>query len=427
LNIIHIVVDLQNFVPRLQEAHLKQLLEEFPVVILTGARQTGKTTLVQSSGIGSDRRYLSMDDFATLDLARRDPTALVLAVGRITIDEIQRAPQLLTAIKMDVDRKRVPGRFLCTGSANLLLMKQVSESLAGRAVFLEIPPLTWPELERKSLGSTLEAAVAAKSAKEFLARDAAAVRHQLGIPLAESVFRGGFPLAALTAKAPTRGRWFEGYVATYLERDLRLLSAIDDLVAYRRFMQAAALRNGTLLNIARLAQDAGIPPSTASRYLSLLEVSFLVHRLPAFTVARGKRIAKAPRLLWADTGLAAWLAGFPETEELVESRHWGAWLESWVGHHLRTWASLRAPRAALSSWRTSAGQEVDFIIETARSLLPIEVKSTARPTGSDIRGLESFLALHPEARLGIVACSCTETHALSSRVVAIPFETLLMG
>jgi len=190
---------------------------------------------------------------------------------------------------------------------------------------------------------------------------------------------------------------------------------------------SAVLQNGALLNVAQLAQEAGIPPSTASRCLSLLEVSCPVWRVPAFTVNRGKRRSKTPKLFWQDSGLAAHLAGFQDSGQLAESRLSGAWLKSWVGHHLRTWASMRTPRPDISYWRTSAGHEVDFLVESARSLLPLEVKSTARPSGGDIRGLESFLDLHPEARMGILACACRQVHLLSSRIVAVPFEALLLG
>jgi uncharacterized protein len=169
------------------------------------------------------------------------------------------------------------------------------------------------------------------------------------------------------------------------------------------------------------------PPSTAARYLSLLEVSFLVWRLPAFTGSRGKRLAKSPRLLWVDSGLAAHLAGYREKSELTAGRPWRAWLEAWVGHQLRAWAAARDPRPELSTWRTSAGQGVDFIIESGRRILPLDVKATARPVGSDLRGLEAFLDLHPEARLGVLACTCAEPHAVISRIIAVPFESLFLG
>lgn len=419
--------DLHAVLPRLQGARLGKVLTEFPVVVLVGARQTGKTTIVRSPEIGAGRRYISLDDLAALETALRDPEALLMGTEPVTVDEIQRAPNLLSVIKMESDKVRRPGRFLCTGSANLLLMRQVSESLAGRAVYQEVQPFTWSELEGTSLGSALDAAVGSQSAGDLLERLARMPKRRTRIPLTEAVFRGGFPVAALTEDAAARARWFDGYVATYVERDLRLLSAIDDLVTFRRFMQAAALRNSTLLNVAQLAQDAGLSPSSAARYLSLLEISFLVWKLPAFTVNRGKRLAKSPRLLWVDSGLAAHLAGYRGKAELTEGRPWGAWLESWVGHQLRAWAGTRDPRPELSTWRTAAGQEVDFVVESGRRILPLEVKATARPVGSDLRGLETFLDLHGEARLGVLACACAEAHAVSSRVVAVPFDTLFLG
>jgi hypothetical protein len=225
-----------------------------------------------------------------------------------------------------------------------------------------------------------------------------------------------------------RARWLEGYVvAAYLERDLRQLSPIGDLVAFRRFMQSAALRNGSMLNLTSIAQDAGLPPTTASRYLSRLELSLLVRRLPPYTVNRGKRLSKTPKLFWSDSGLAAHLAGFSDASALAKDRPWGAWLESWVGHHLHTWASLRSPRPQLCYWRTSAGAEVDFIIESGRTLLPIEVKSTERPVGKDIAGLESFLDLYPGARVGLLACLCDAPRLMSRRILAVPIEELLLG
>jgi predicted AAA+ superfamily ATPase len=419
--------DLHTYLPRQQQDFLARAMGEFPVVVLVGARQTGKTTLVQNADIARGRRFVSLDDFAVLDLAHRDPAALLGGSGPVTIDEIQRAPQLLPAIKREVDRKREPGRFLCTGSTNLLLMKQVSESLAGRAVYVEIPPFTWAEMERRRASPVLDAALAARFVRDLLESIPRGRGRVPVVPLDEAVFRGGFPVAALSETDGARSRWFEGYASTYVERDLRFLSAVENLVAFRRFMLAAALRNSSLLNLAQLAQDAGVPPTTAGRYLSLLEVSLIVWKLPAFTVNRGKRLAKSPRLVWTDSGLAAHLAGYRSPGELAADRHWGSWLEAWIGHHLRTWASLHDARPTLSTWRTSGGTEVDFVIEAGRKLLPVEVKATARPVGSDLKGLESFLDLHPEARLGILACACTEAHEVSSRIAAVPFERLLLG
>ncbi|MGA2641394.1 MAG: ATP-binding protein [Spirochaetia bacterium] len=411
--------------PRAQTGFLKQVLREFPIVALIGARQTGKTTLVQAREIGANRSYRSLDEYDTLDIAKRDPAAFLQGTGDITIDEVQRVPELFSAMKVEVDRDRRPGRFLCTGSANLLRMKQISESLAGRAVYLGIPPMTWAEIESVKLAGALDDALSATKPEDLLRVITRARKAKLS--LADAVVRGGYPVPCLSDDPAFRARWYDGYIATYLERDLRLLAAVDDLIGFRRLMQAAALRNGSLLNIAQVAQDAGVPPTTARRYLSLLEISFQIWQLPAFTVNRGKRLAKTPKLLWLDSGLAAHIAGFQDAQMLVSGRSWGLWLEAWVGHHLRTWASMKAPRPELSYWRTSDGREVDYVVESGQRLLPIEVKAVSRPTGTDIRGLETFLDLYPEAHLGLLVCACKEPIAMSGRVVALPIEDFLLG
>jgi len=424
LIIIRNVDELQSMLPRAQMAYLTQVLREFPIVALIGARQTGKTTLVRARQIGKNRAYRTLDEYDTLDIAKRDPAAFLQGARDITVDEVQRAPELFSAMKVEVDRDRRPGRFLCTGSANLLLMKQISESLAGRAVYLSIPPMTWAEIEGVKLAEVLGDALSARKPEELLRVITRAPKARLS--LADAVARGGYPVPCLSDDPSFRARWYDGYVATYLERDLRLLAAIDDLIGFRRLMQAAALRNGSPLNIAQLAQDSGIPPTTARRYISLLEISFQVWQLPAFTINRGKRLAKAPKLLWLDSGLAAHIAGFQDAQILASGRSWGFWLESWVGHHLKTWASMKAPRPELSYWRTSDGREIDYVVESGQTLLPIEVKAGSRPTGADIRGLETFLDLYPKAHLGLLVCTCKEPIAISGRVVAIPIQDFLL-
>ena len=240
--------DLQEIIKRIQTPHLEQVLRDFPVAILHGARQTGKTTLTQVPQIGRDRSYLTLDDFDILDLARRDPAALFMGRERITLDEVQRQPDILMAIKSSVDRHRAPGRFLLTGSANLLLMKQAAESLAGRAVYVNLPPLTWAEIERRDFGATIDLLLEKETADEILE----CISDELVTPtrkLSAAVFAGGYPLPALAREASFRTRWFDGYVQTYLERDLRDLSSTDNLVEFRRFMRICAAQNGRLLNI----------------------------------------------------------------------------------------------------------------------------------------------------------------------------------
>ena len=419
------MVDLHTIKPRLQSPILAQVLTQYPVVVVHGARQTGKTTLVQGSPIGQGRTFLSLDDFDVRDVAQSDPTALFIGRDCITLDEIQRQPDLLLAIKADVDRQRQPGRFLLTGSANLLLMERVADTLAGRAVYFSLPPLTWAEIEERGYGRTLDILIEQETIDQVVRALPASVPEP-NRPLQEAVRAGGYPVPALAADAGFRARWFDGYVQTYLERDLRQLSAIDQLMEFRRLMQLCALQNGRLLNIASLAADAGLAAATARRYINLLETSFQVTRVPAYAVNRGKRLVKAPKLLWTDTGLAAHLAGIADSDSLVRGREWGFWLENWVGNHLLVWAGLRVPRLNITHWRTSNGREVDFVVETGRRLIPVEVKATPRPSSRDLAGLNAFLDTYEAAPFGVVACPCPAPKVLSSRVIALPLNLLLL-
>lgn len=417
--------NLHNILSRLQTPHLMKVLGNHPVVVLQGARQTGKTTICQFPEIGGSRRYWSLDELDVLDLARREPEALFDGIDELTVDEVQRCPELLSTIKLEVDRDRRPGRFLLTGSANLLLSHKVSESLAGRAVYFHLPPLTWLEVEGRSSWTAPEILLQASSVAEVLKRLPAAAPGA-GRPLTEAVLAGGYPVPSLSNDQDFRARWFDGYVQTYLERDLRDLSAIENLIDFRRLMQVCTTQNGTLLNISFLGRAVGLKTPATRRYLGLLEASFQILRIPAFAVNRGKRLVKSPRLYWSDTGLAAHLAGLSDLDSLTGGRDWGPWLENWVAIHLHAHATLQAPRTLLSHWRTSHGQEVDFVLESGRRLLPIEVKATRRPTGADLSGLKLFLEGYPEADIGVVVCRCDEVRPLSKRIVAVPFETLLL-
>ena len=418
--------DLQETVSRYQTPALAHTLRRHPVVVLHGARQTGKTTIATLPEVsGGERVYLTLDDFQTRELAQRDPDALFIGRNRLTLDEVQKEPDLLLAVKRAVDADRRAGRFLLTGSANLLLMRQVSESLAGRAVYFQLPGLTWAEVEGGEFGRNLSLLVRERSLEAVLSGLEPAPRPSR--PLQEAIMAGGYPVPSLSPDAEFRTRWFDGYMQTYLERDLRDLSATDNLVDFRRLMQIAAGQNGRLANTASLSRDAGLSPATARRYLGTLEVSFQLLRIPAYSVNRGKRLVKAPKLFWSDTGLAAHLAGIFDPETLQEGREWGAWLKNWVCIHLVAFASLQVPRVSLCHWRTAAGEEVDFVLECGRTPLPLEIKATARPREDDARGLEAFLDSYPEAPFGVLACGCSEPHAFSSRVLALPLADLLLG
>jgi predicted AAA+ superfamily ATPase len=404
---------------------LEGALAAFPVVVLTGARQTGKTTLVQRllPGAGA-RTFRTLDDFRVLELAQREPDLLLREGDPLTLDEVQRAPELLRAIKRAVDEDRRPGRFLLTGSANLLLMQQVSETLAGRAIYLRLGPLTESEKLGRSSSGVWPALLSATTAEQALI----ALRAQPLVPRAwtDAAAEGGYP-PILHLSLENRTRWFEGYVATYLERDLQQLAAISSLTDFRRLLEISALRLGGLLNRADLARDTAISRPTAHRYLNLLEVSFHLRLLRPFAKARGKRLTKSPKLYLTDTGLAAHLAGSLTASDIATSSAVppsGAFLENLLLAHMDVMRECLTPKPEIYFYRTSDGAELDFVIEHKRRLLPMEVKSSSRVTPRDLRTLERFLDEY-SAPWGLIAYAGTEPYAVSQRVVAVPVGALL--
>ncbi|MGH7464537.1 MAG: ATP-binding protein, partial [Longimicrobiales bacterium] len=327
---------MNHTVPRLVNAALADRLRVMPAVVVTGARQTGKTVLVQDLMPGG-RRYYTLDDLDTLDAARRDPEVLTGGSGPLTLDEVQREPELLKAVKRAVDRDRSAGRFLLTGSANLLLMRNVSETLAGRASYLTL----WPMTRREQLGlgraGLWEELLAADDADwlELLAADHTGAENWRVLAR-----RGGYPTPAIHLRTePDRKVWFSGYVRTYLERDLQELASISSLPDFRRLMRAASLRIGQVLNQTELGRDVAIPQPTVHRWLNLLETSYMLVRIPAYAVNRTKRLIKSPKLYWADAGVALHLADGAEPE--------GAHLENIVLHDLLAWRDARLDRAEL--------------------------------------------------------------------------------
>jgi predicted AAA+ superfamily ATPase len=405
--------------PRAATAALMADLDAFPVAVLSGARQTGKSTLALEGEQFRDRPYLTLDDFAVRQQAASAPADLLQRHPRLTLDEVQRQPELLLAVKalVDRDRPRRRGRFLLTGSANLLLMKAVADSLAGRAGWRTLLPLT----RREQLGQG-RAGLWPELLAEPVDRWPALLRDGAG-PAAPSppedwrafARRGGLPVPAL--ELPTdaaRAAWFEGYVRTYLERDLRELSQIQSLTDFRRLMRAAALRTGGLLNAADLGRDLGLPPTTVLRHLGLLEVSHLLHRLEPYAVNRTKRLIKAPKLYWTDPGLALHLAGAEPD---------GAHLENIVIHDLLAWStSTVGPRPQVMHWRTASGQEVDAVVELGDRLLAVEVKATATPTAHDARHLRAFRAEYGDAVAGcLLLHTGDDVYRLEEGIVVAPW------
>lgn len=360
--------------------NLQSALRVLPVTVLTGARQTGKTTLTRA--IEPSRAYFTLDDVGVLDQAERNPDSL-LGTRPVILDEVQRAPQILLAVKRAVDTKRRAGDFLLTGSANLLLIKQVAETLAGRAIYLELRPFCPTEWrERKEALLPLDRLFA----PDFDWRE---WPDEAGDWPAWLV-RGGFPPALQIASEADRSLWFSAYVQTYLERDLRQLSDVSSLPDFQRLMMLAAQRTGKLLNQADLARDAALSHPTAHRYLNLLETGCMIARVRPLATNPSTALVKAPKLLWTDCGLAAWLAGIKSSNEVTSRMDAGFWLEQTLFQTLETWRALDPQQRKLHYWRDRAGHEVDFVLEEAGKLVALEIKASSQVTSGDAIGIRAF-------------------------------------
>ncbi len=405
-----------SYLPRALSPRIAHALTLFPVVVVTGSRQTGKSTLARQAAEFSSRRYITLDTAVNRELAVREPRTFVSNLaGEVTVDEVQRVPELLLSIKERVDAERTNGQFLLTGSANLLLLRSVSESLAGRARYLTL----WPMTRREQLG--LAACGIWSELFEHAADSWPALLQAQQVPFEPwqtLASRGGYPAPALLHPAqaidPDRNELFAGYAQTYLERDLRDLATVDSLVDFQRLMRTICLRIGNVMNQADLARDTGIPRTTVQRYLNLLEISYQLVRLEPYSVNRNKRLVKSPKIYWSDTGLALHLSGAATVS--------GAHLENIVCMDLLAWREIDTARPAVLFWRTANGEEVDFVIERNGKLLGIEVKATTNPGYNDSKGLRTFLQEYGDDALGgILLHGGEDTFWISERVLATPW------
>lgn len=381
-----------------------------PVVVVTGARQVGKSTMLRQEF--ADYHYLTLDDYALLEQAGSDPQSLWQGKGAVIIDEAQRLPALFHAIKLAVDSSNRGIKFILSGSANLYLMERVTESLAGRAGYLDLLPMTVGELlERPSINFSR------LWQEELLTPQADSPT--LDLP---GVLQRGFMPPLLGLKEPNHVlTWFDGYVKTYLERDLRELSQVDSLIDFRRLMQCVALRTGGILNQTEVGKECGLSQPTAHRYIKLLEVSNIIRRVPAFYASRHKRLVKAPKVFFLDPGLAAFVSGYTERESLQKSRELGGYFETLVFLHLKALCQRLTPQAEIYYWRTTTQREVDFVIEHGRRLLPIEVKLTRRPTIHDAASLLAFMEDQPQSVRGVLVHGGDDLYWLHSKVIAVPW------
>jgi uncharacterized protein len=401
---------------------LTMALADTRVVLLNGARQTGKSTLAQQLAQQRGGRYLTLDDPVIAELARTDPSALVSGTAEFTvIDEVQSAPGLFPVLKREVDRNPAPGRFLLTGSADVFMLPQAADSLAGRMEVLTLEPLSQSEVEGSPHNVVDALFGTAPWARRSVPTDRADVVRRL--------VAGGFPEGLGRAEPTRRDAWFRAYLASLLQRDVRDFANIEGLHDMPRLLSLLAARVGSLLNMAEVSRATGITHSTLRRYLSLLEALFIVQPLPAWSANLGKRLVKAPKLHLIDAGLTAHLRGQADAAALALSPQLGPLLETFAVQEMRRHLRWAATAATAWHFRTAAGQEVDMVLETpSQRIVGIEVKASARLTQSDFDGLRTLREAAGKAfARGIVLYTGDQLLPFEDKLWAVPMGVLWAG
>jgi uncharacterized protein len=405
-------------IERAIEPRLLAALGDTPAVMLVGPRQAGKSTLVQGIAAGPHpARYITLDDLRTLEAARRDPVGLIeSAEDPLVIDEIQRAPELLLPIKAAIDRDRRPGRFILTGSAQVMLLPKVSESLAGRVKVHTLWPLSQAEIEGvggelvdRLLNGSSQAAAPATPRRE----------------LVERIARGGFP-EAVARDAERREEWLAAYLTAIVQRDLRDLANIERLAEVPAVLASLAARVRAPLNKTDVSSSVGIPRTSLDRYLTLLEHVFLVRRLPAWHTNLIKQITKSPKLLVSDSALLAHLLRADRERLAGDETLLGSVLECFVGMELAKQLSASKTRASLLHMRTAQGAAVDFVLEGADGRVSgVEVKAAATVRGEDFKHLTTLRERLGEGFVrGVVLYPGDERLPFGERLEAWPLSTL---
>lgn len=402
--------------PRQIGSRIEEAMQDTPVVLVAGPRQAGKTTLVrQISGQGA--RYLTLDDELTLMSAREDPVGMIRSLDRAVIEEIQRAPSLLLAIKKSVDEDRRPGRFLLTGSANLMALPTVADSLAGRMETLLLLPLSQSEIEGQSV-NWLDSVFAGQIPQQGT--------QALGADLVGRVLRGGYPEAISRVTPRRRIAWARQYIDALIQRDVRDVSGIEKLDQLPRFLRALAQTAGQMCNYTQLGGQVGLDSKTAAKYVGVFEQMYLLRRVDVWARNRLNRVVKTARLQFIDSGLLATLLELSAEEVQQDRTRFRNVLESFVYGELLKATTTAAGDYSLLYYRDADKVEVDVVIENAvGQLVGVEVKASATVRESDLRGLRKLASLAGnQFKMGILLYDGQETLPLGDNIWAAPLATL---
>lgn len=385
---------MSSYLPRLLRPALDLALESFPAVLITGPRQSGKTTFLREE-LGADAGYVTFDDPLQREYVRQDPNGFLnrFGEGRVLLDEVQYVPELFQYLKMRIDRdRRTTGRWLLTGSQQFGLMARVTESLAGRIGILELLPFGLTEIPPDER-----------------------------LDVAKEIWLGGYPEPRLHPRA--RDLWMSSYVQTYVERDVRQLQNVQDLSAFETFLALCAARHGQILNMASISREAGISQPTVKSWLGALRAGYLVYLLQPYFESFGKRVVKSPKLYLLDSGLACHLTRQPAAEAALAGAMGGALFEGWVVSETLKALAFEGMDREVYYWRSNDGLEVDLLLRAGGRLTPVEIKLTATPTARHVRPLQRFLEVAGDygADDGVLVCRVAERTALPHGHTALPW------
>lgn len=408
-----------DFIRRHIADQVREGLRDRPVILLNGARQTGKSTLVKWICKGRSISYLTLDDFTVLSAAKNDPAGFISGIeGPVAIDEVQRVPELLLAIKEAVDRERTPGRFLLTGSANVMFLPRLADTLVGR---MEIIPL-WP-FSSGEINGRREGFIDALFSERLPAYGEQPVDR---LKFFDDILTGGYPEALNQRSGRRRAEWFHSYIATLLQREVRDLARIEGLSEMPRLLSLVAARSGSLVSVSELSRSLGMPQMTLKRYVSLLRAVFIIQVLPAWSGNIGKRLIKTPKIFLNDTGLLGSLSGL-NTDRLKRNPDLsGTLLENYVMQELSKQQGWSRTSISLYYYRTAGGKKVDFVLQAADGrIAAIEVKAASTVWQSDLKGIQD-LADNVGKRFhrGVILYLGNRTVPFAENLHAVPVRSL---